>query len=109
MILKPLYKVYLSSSCFSSILALTIILQSAAPVFDLSFDTDYNIDWNDSDSSESDIVDVEENEHKKDFNPLLHFYYQSCTYGLTNACYRLHKHSNIQLDINLPPPEQFCV
>jgi hypothetical protein len=93
----------------AGILALTIILQSAAPVFDLSFDTDYNIDWNDSDSSESDIVDVEENEHKKDFNPLLHFYCQSCTYGLTNACYRLHKHSNIQLDINLPPPEQFCI
>ena len=109
MILKPLYKVYFARIVFSSILALTIILQSAAPVFDLSFDTDYNIDWNDSDSSESDIVDVEENEHKKDFNPLLHFYYQSCTNGLTNACYRLHKHSNIQLDINLPPPEQFCV
>ena len=109
MTLKPLYKVYFARIVFSSILALTIILQSAAPVFDLSFDTDYNIDWNDSDSSESDIVDVEENEHKKDFKPLLHFYYQSCTYGLTNACYRLHKHSNIQLDINLPPPEQFCV
>ena len=109
MTLKPLYKVYFARIVFSSILALTIILQSAAPVFDLSFDTDYNIDWNDSDSSESDIVDVEENERKKDFNPLLHFYYQSCTYGLTNACYRLHKHSNIQLDINLPPPEQFCV
>ena len=109
MTLKPLYKVYFARIVFSSILALTIILQSAAPVFDLSFDTDYNIDWNDSDSSESDIVDVEDNEHKKDFNPLLHFYYQSCTYGLTNACYRLHKHSNIQLDINLPPPEQFCV
>ena len=109
MILKPLYKVYFARIVFSSILALTIILQSAAPVFDLSFGTDYNIDWNDSDSSESDIVDVEENEHKKDFNPLLHFYYQSCTYGLTNACYSLHKHSNIQLDINLPPPEQFCV
>ena len=109
MTLKPLYKVYFARIVFSSILALTIILQSAAPVFDLSFDTDYNINWNDSDSSESDIVDVEENEHKKDFNPLLHFYYQSCTYGLTNACYRLHKHSNIQLDINLPPPEQFCV
>ena len=109
MILKPLYKVYFARIVFSSILALTIILQSAAPVFDLSFDTDYNINWNDSDSSEYDVVDVEENEHKKDFNPLLHFYYQSCTYGLTNACYRLHKHSNIQLDINLPPPEQFCV
>lgn len=109
MTLKPLYKVYFARIVFSSILALTIILQSAAPVFDLSFDTDYNIDWNDSDSSESDIVDVEENENKKDFNPLLHFYYQSCTHGLTNACYRLHKHSNIQLDINLPPPEQFCV
>ena len=109
MTLKPLYKVYFARIVFSSILALTIILQSAAPVFDLSFDTDYNIDWSDSDSSESDVVDVEENEHKKDFNPLLHFYYQSCTYGLTNACYRLHKHSNIQLDINLPPPEQFCV
>ena len=109
MTLKPLYKVYFARIVFSSILALTIILQSAAPVFDLSFDTDYNINWNDSDSSESDVVDVEENEHKKDFNPLLHFYYQSCTYGLTNACYRLHKHSNIQLDINLPPPEQFCV
>ena len=109
MTLKPLYKVYFARIVFSSILALTIILQSAAPVFDLSFDTDYNIDWNDSDSSESDIVDVEENEHKKDFNPLLHFYYQSCTYGLTNACCRLHKHSTIQLDINLPPPEQFCV
>ena len=109
MTLKPLYKVYFARIVFSSILALTIILQSAASVFDLSFDTDYNINWNDSDSSESDVVDVEENEHKKDFNPLLHFYYQSCTYGLTNACYRLHKHSNIQLDINLPPPEQFCV
>ena len=109
MISKLLYKIYFTRIVFSGILALTIILQSAAPVFDLSFDSDYNIDWNDSDSSESDIVDIEENEHKKDFNPLLHFYYQSCTYGLTNACYRLHKHSNIQLDINLPPPEQFCV
>ena len=109
MTIKPLYKVYFARIVFSSILALTIILQSAAPVFDLSFDTDYNIDWNDSDSSESDIVDVEENEHNKDFNPLLHFYCQSCTYGLSNVCYRLHKHSNIQLDINLPPPEQFCV
>ena len=58
MTLKPLYKVYFARIVFSSILALTIILQSAAPVFDLSFDTDYNIDWNDSDSSESDIVAV---------------------------------------------------
>ena len=109
MTIKPLYKVYFARIVFSSILALTIILQSAAPVFDLSFDTDYNIDWNDSDSSESDIVDVEENEHNKDFNPLLHFYCQSCTYGLPNACYHLHEHSNIQLDINLHPPEQFCI
>lgn len=109
MTLKLLYKIHLTRIVFSSILALTIILQSAAPIFDSSFDIDYNIDWNDSDSSESDIVDVEENEHKKDFNPLLHFYCQSCTSGLTNACYRLHKHSNIQLDINLPPPKQFCI
>lgn len=106
MILKLLHKDHFVRIVVCGILASTILFQVVTPVLNLGFDTEHNIEWSDSsDSNEADKIDTEEKEFKKDFNPELIVGYKSSSVTLTDISYQQKKHSVINIDIYLPPPE----
>ena len=106
MILKLLHKDHFLRIVVCGILASTILFQVVTPVLNLGFDMEHNIEWSDSsDSSEADKIDIEEKEYNKEFNPQFLFGYKSSSVTLTDISYQQKKHSVINIDIHLPPPE----
>lgn len=106
MILKLLHKDHFLRIVVCGILASTILFQLVTPVLNLGFDMEHNIEWSDSsDSSEADKIDIEEKEYKKEINPQFFIAYRSSSVALTDISYQQKKHSVINIDIHLPPPE----
>ena len=92
------------------ILATTIGFQTLSQAFAFNFDLDYSIEWNDtSDSSETDKIDVEEKEHKKEFRQYYFTEYKLTYTTLNFSSYRIKKHPIVNIDINLPPPQKNCI
>lgn len=106
MILKLLHKDHFLRIVVCGILASTILFQVVTPVLNFEFDMEHNIEWSDSsDSSETDKIDIEEKEYKKEFNPQFSIGYRASSVALTGISYQQKKHSVINIDIYLPPPK----
>jgi hypothetical protein len=106
MILKLLYKEYFTRFITSGILVTTILFQIVTPILNIELDVDYNIEWSDgSDSSESDKIDIEEKEHKKEFNKQFTIASELIYFTEYQLIIDTKNHLSVDIDITLPPPK----
>ena len=104
--LKLFSKIIFFRVIICGILATTIGFQALSQAFVLSFDLDYSIEWNDpSDSSETDKIDVEENEQEKQLKQHYFIGYKSAFTTINCMSYQIKKQPIVSIDINLPPPQ----
>ena len=89
------------------ILAITIGFQALSQAFVLNFDIDYSIECNDtSDSSETDIIDGEENEQEKQLKQHYFIRPKSTFFSKNYTSYQINRQPIVSIDINLPPPQE---
>lgn len=89
------------------ILAITIGFQALSQAFVLNFDIDYSIECNDtSDSSETDIIDGEENEQEKQLKQHYFIRPKSTFFFKNYTSYQINIQPIVSIDINLPPPQE---
>ena len=89
------------------ILAITIGFQALSQAFVLNFDIDYSIECNDtSDSSETDIIDGEENEQEKQLKQHYFIRPKSTFFSKNYTSYQINRQPIVNIDINLPPPQE---
>ena len=105
--LKLFSKINFFRTIICGILAISIGFQALSQAFVLNFDLEYNIEWNDtSDSSETDKIDIEENEQEKQFKQHYFIRPKSKFIAINYTSYQIKKQPIVSIDIHLPPPEE---
>ena len=105
--LKLFSKINFFSVIVCGILAITIGFQALSQAFVLNFDIDYSIECNDtSDSSETYIIDGEENEQEKQLKQHYFIRPKSTFFSKNYTSYQINRQPIVSIDINLPPPQE---